>query len=154
MAIGKAYAYLDYEGRHTELISSMNVIRRKCNFPNDLEFTILDDREKLPKKIANTAEATDVYRSAFGLDFNTADLLKSPKRAADLGYTIMSQAPEVRDSESAKPLGQGRANEETAGMLNQVLSIIGEEECSAGRSEFLRAAVFYVDNKGRVQRYV
>ena len=160
--IGKAYGFLDYEGRWAELIGFMEINKDKANFPNNLSFIVLDDkvstrdvydneRKKLPAKIAEAAEATDVYGSV-SID-EIGNLPKASKRAADLRYIIMAQAPEVSDSEFAEPLGQGKANQVTARMLNEVLSLLGSGECHAGHSKFLRAAVFYQDGHGKAQRH-
>ena len=163
MKTGKAYTFLDYEGRWTELLGLMELHKRRANFPDNLGFTVLDDkvstmsvydneRKRLPAKIAETAEATDV-RGSFSSEIEKLPKM-APKKAADLRYIIMAQAPEVSDSACAEPLGQGKANEVTAGMLNEVLSLLGSGECHAGLSDFLRAAVFYQDGDGEAQRYL
>jgi len=161
MKTGKAYAFLDQDLEEDVLVESMRLCGQRANFP-DMSFTVLDDkvndkydheRKGLPAKIAETAEATDVYGSV------PMNMLKNitgikPKKAADLRYLIMTEVPNVWDPEEAEPLGQGRANKITAGMLREVLRILGERECLAGKSMFLRATVLYTNGSGRAQPYL
>lgn len=144
--MGKAYAFFDYVGEDTELLRSMHLQRVRANFLDSLGFTVIDDeestmydhkREGLPLIIAELAKVTDVY-GAVSID-RLKDLPKTPKKAADLRYSVM--AKEGKES-----------NSEVAGMLNQVLGQIGDEEYSRGRSKFLRAAVFYQDSRRRAQK--
>ena len=65
----------------------------------------------------------------------------------------MAQYPNARISEFAARIGQGRANQGTAEMLDQVLSMLGNEELNSGRSKFFRTVVFYQDSRRKAQRY-
>lgn len=162
MKTGIAYAFLNYEGREAELLERMEKAKKRANFQDSLSFTVLDDsistlydhseRKELPQSIAELAKKRDVYGSAPTTHLaHVSDI--APTRATDLRYLVMAQAPDVTTSESSEPLGKTRANQETASMLNEVLSIIGCAECHAGRRKFSRQAVFYQDSQGQARRY-
>ncbi len=65
----------------------------------------------------------------------------------------MAEAPEVSDSQFAEPLGQGRANEVTAGWLETTLNIVADRERKIHASDVSKKAVFYLDGRGRAQTY-
>lgn len=165
MKTGKAYAFLNYEGRWQELIGIMGVAKEKANFSDTFSFTVLDDkvstmyheREKLPAKIAQLAETTDV-RGSVSLNCSDETFKKlsniKPVKASNLRYLIMAEAPEVTDSRFAEALGQGRANRVTAERLNEVLSLVGAGEANAGDSDIFRGAVFYQDGRGRAHYHL
>lgn len=174
MKTGKAYAFLNYEGRWTELVGDLGVSRDMANFPDTFRLIVLDDkistmdmdgrvramydceRERLPAKIAQLAETTEVHGSvASDCSPDTfRKLPNKPVKAASLRYLVMAEAPEVSDSESAGPLGQDRANQVTAGMLKEVLGIVADRERERRASDVSREAIFYQDSRGRAQRYV
>ena len=161
MKTGKAYAFLDYEGRVEELVEGMNRARAKVNFPDTLSFKVLGDRvstgrvydEKgeLPAEIIKAAEVKDIYGTASISEMS--NIPEIPKKAADLRYIIMATALKVSDAAIVGELRQGNANRLTAGMLNEVLWSLGSEECRAGRSKFLRAGTFFQNSPTRAQMY-
>ena len=135
-------------------------------------------REGLPLRIAQIAETTEVYGSAPSRMFRNLIDIK-PKMAIDLRYIVTAEVPIVSSSEllrllkqgefskealiraylileelrEIRRLGQGRANQKAAGMVDSVLSIVNNKECTERLSKFLRAAVFYEDSRGRAQIY-
>ena len=161
MKTGKAYAFFDYEQGETDLIRSLDKHRRRGNFSDSVKFNVLDDklndvydhqRKGLPAKIAEVSEITEIYGNAPANMIGNLSKVE-PKKATNLRYLVMAEYPEVSDSTSAGPLGQGRANRETAGMMHYVLGVISEENCFAGIRKFSRDVVFYQDGRGNVQRY-
>jgi len=157
---GKAYGFMDYLGREEELIGFMEIVRSRANFPDSLRLRIIDDRlseshdhkrKGLPQKIAKLAETIELYGSVSS--GRLEDLPRTLKGATDLRYLIVAEAPEVSSSSSAEPLGQGRANSETAGMLQEIFSQIGSIEAETGKNKALRAKVFYQDSRRRAQEY-
>ena len=174
MKTGKAYAFLNYEGRWTELVGDLGVSREMANFPDTFRMMVVDDkistmdmdgrvrtmydckRGRLPAKIAQLAEATEVYGSvASNCSSETfRKLSNKPKKASSLRYLIMAEAPEVTDSQFAEHLGQGRANQVTAGWLKTVLGIVADRERKIRASDVSKEAVFYQDSRGRAQRYL
>lgn len=163
MKTGKAYGFLNYEGRWQELIGIMGVAKQKANFPDTLSFTILDDkvstmydneREQLPAKIAQLAETTDVRGSVpSNCSHETFKKLSDikPVKASNLRYLVMAEAPEVSDSRFAEAPGQGMANKLTAEMLSEVLGFVGEGERKIGASDIFREIVFYQDGRGKAR---
>lgn len=161
MITGIAYGFFDYEGRPDELQESLEKHKQTANFQENLRFSILDDkvstndryydlRKKLPLKITEIAEITELY----GCYPSTGgrDLPISPKKCIDLRYIIQATAPEVTDNNFLKPIDLTRANLETAGMLKQVFGMVGYEEIQKENGLFFRSAVFYQDKKGIVER--
>ena len=173
MKTGKAYAFLNYEGRWTELAEDLRVSGGMANFPDTFRLMVDDDklttmsidgrvlemygckRGRLPASIALLAETTGVYGSVpSGCSPETfGKLLGEPVKASSLRFLVMAEAPEVSDSQFAEPLGQGRANQVTAGMLETVLGIVADRERGRGASDVSRGAVFYQDGRGRAQRF-
>jgi hypothetical protein len=174
MKTGKAYAFLDYEGRWTELVGDLGVSREMASFPDTFRMMVVDDkistmdmdgrvremynceRGRLPEKIAQLADTTKVYGSvASNCSSETfGKLSNKPVNASSLRYLIMAQAPEVTDSQFAEPLGQGRANQVTAGWLKTILGIVANREREILASDVSKGAVFYLDSRGRAQRYL
>ena len=172
MKTGKAYAFLNYEGRWTELVGDLEVSRELANFPDTFRMMVVDDkistmdmydrvramydceRGRLPAKIAQLAETTKVYGS---VESNCSHetfkkLSNKPVKASSLRYLIMAEAPEVTDSQFAEHLGQGRANQVTAEWLQTILGIVADRERGRCASDVSREAVFYQDSRGRAQR--
>ncbi len=159
MKTGKAYAFLDYEAEEVVLIKVLERNRRITGFPDTFSFTIINGftaldpkREKLPVKIAEAARTAEVYGGApMSMVGNVINL--RPKKAKNLRYIVMAKIPEVTDSEAVEPLGQARANQVTAGRLSTILGDLCERECLAGKRDYLRSIIFYLDSRRRVQRY-
>lgn len=174
MKTGKAYAFLNYEGRWTELVGDLGVSREMANFPDTFRMMVVEDkistmdmdgrvremydyeRGRLPAKVAQLAETTEVYGSvASNCSSETfRKLSNKPVKASSLRYLIMAEAPEVTDSQFAEPLGQGRANQVTAGWLKTALGIVADRERKIRASDVSKEAVFYQDGRGRAQRYL
>ncbi len=169
--IGKAYGFLDYEGRWTELAGQLEVAREMANFSDSLRLMVLDDRlsmsdmdnrvrgmynckrPKIPKKIVDLAESSDVYGSVplSLLNETFTRLTKDPVKATSLRYLVMAQ--DSRPYDTSDSPGQGRANQHTAGELSQVFSLVGQGERSIGGSDIARYGVFYMDGRWKAQRF-
>jgi len=165
MKTGRAYAFFNYEGRYTELVGHLGIARDMANFPDNLGLVVLDDKistndmedkKRLPAKITKIAETTKVYGSVSSncSQGTFRKLSREPVKASSLRYLVMAEAPnvELSDTQFNHPLGQGRANQVTAGMLNEVLSIVADGERKIGASDVYRGAVFYQDGRNRAQR--
>ncbi len=168
MKTGRAYAFLNYEGRWTQLVRDLEVARQKANFSDTLRLMIIGDkistmnmdqrvhmmydceRGRLPEKIAEVAKRTKVHGQA---PVEMARYLSDvkPVNASSLRYLVMAEDTDAVNVRIAGPLGQGRANDATAGMLDTALDIVAERERRRGAGIVSRKAVFYLDSRGRVQ---
>jgi len=168
MKTGRAYAFLGYEGRWTELAKDLNASKKRGNFSDTLRLMVIDDkvstmdmdsrvramynceRGRLPEKIAEAAKTTKVYGQT-PISMTRKLLNVKPVKASSLRYLVMAEDPEVTDSQFAESLGQGRANMVTAGMLETILDFVAERERKRGAGVVFRKTVFYQDSRGRVQ---
>jgi hypothetical protein len=151
--VGIAYAFLDYEGRWTELVGHLGMYKDIAKFPDTFRVFVLNDslspmnsnarfREmyghemgRLPEKIIHNSKYSEVI----------------PGKATDYRYLIRAHAT-VSNSDSPRPLAQGKANLRTARMLTELLNhlVEGEHKMGAGT----RRAVFFIDGQRMSQRYI
>ena len=152
MKTGKAYAFLNYEGGvealRKELEAKIERAYMKGLIPGLPDHLVISEillntpeaRDHLPKSILQIAETTQIYGTAPAS--RLSEIPKEPKPAIELDYMVISATPEVSDPESAEPLGQARANQTTAGRLQQILFPVST-----------RNVVFYHDSRRKAQRY-
>jgi hypothetical protein len=160
---GVAYAFFDYEAKISGLARRMNRARQAANFSDSLRMKLLRDdprseSKELPEEIAELARKTKTYgavRSDCSHEVFGRLLRLRPKNAINLRYLVIAQDSEPEyDERSAERTVQGKANEATAGMLDEVLRIIADRESRrSSASGVFRSKVFYQGDHSEARVY-
>jgi len=160
MTTGRAYGYFAFDGEADQLFEQMELAKQGGY--DKLRFTVLEDKvtgfsapmlSRLSPRIVELADSTKVYGSVPGDQLERLRKLR-PLKASSLRYLVKAVQPDMitpfpGDEVGEEPGEQALygANSTTAGMLRDILKIVGHKSPNG----ISKNAVFYLDGNGKAK---